>query len=165
MIRRFARDTRGAAAAEFVLAMPMMFALMFGALEAGHFFWTQHKVVKAVRDGARYATRLDVSALCNGPSVAMSTTVEDQIQNMTVSGQLASGGVPKVPGWDPDTVDVDVDCESFVATGIYSDLGAAGPLVTVSAGEVAYPSILAGLGFLDGTLALTAKSSAAVAGI
>ena len=145
--------------------LPIMLALLFGAFEAGHFFWTQHKVVKAVRDGARFATRLDVASLCNGSSAIMSSAVEGQIQNMTVSGQVGTGGVAKVPGWSSSTVDVDVDCASFVDTGIYSDLGGAGPLVTVSAGAVSYPSIFAGLGFIDGTFTISAKSSAAVTGI
>lgn len=165
MIRRFFKDRSGAAAAEFVLTLPIMLALMFGSLEAGHFFWTQHKIVKAVRDGARYATRLDVAALCNGATVVMNAAVETQIQNVTATGQVASGGVSKVPHWDPNTVDVDIECDSFVDEGIYSDLGYKGPLVRVSAGSVSYPSILAGLGFLDNTFALTAKSSAAVTGI
>jgi Flp pilus assembly protein TadG len=162
MIRRFLKDRSGAAAAEFVLTLPIMFALMFGAMEAGHYFWTQHKIVKAVRDGTRYATRLDALALCDSGAFA---ALETQIQNVTVTGQVADGGVPKVPGWSPSTVVVTPSCNSFVNTGIYADLGSNGPLVTVSAGNVAYPSILAGLGFIDGTFTLSAKSSAAVTGI
>lgn len=161
MIRSFLTDRKGAAAAELVLALPFMFALMFGAMEAGHFFWTQHKIVKSVRDGARYATRIDVAELC--PST--NTSVLDNIRNVTATGQVATGGAVKVPGWNPANVQVTISCDSFVGTGIYSDLGRNGPLVTVSSGPVQYPSILASLGFIDNSFYLSAQSSAAVMGI
>lgn len=161
MIRRFAFDTRGAAASEFVLCLPIMFALMFGAMEAGHFFWTQHKIVKSVRDGARYATRLDLADLCP----AVDTGVATDIRNITATGQVTAGGVPKVPGWNPADINVEIACDSFVDTGIYADLGERGPLVTVSSGAVQYPSILAALGFIDNSYHLSAQSSAAVMGI
>ena len=164
MIRRFLRNRGGTAAAEFVLALPMMLALLFGAMEAGHFFWTQHKIVKSVRDGARFASRLDVESLCPLPAAAPDSTLVTEIQNVTATGQF-NGGTPKVPGWLPATVDVDISCDSFVDTGIYSDLGRAGPLVTVSSGPVTYPSILGGLGFIDNSINLSAKSSAAVIGL
>lgn len=159
MIARFARNRRGTAAAEFVLALPMMLALLFGAMEAGHFFWTQHKIVKSVRDGARFASRLDVESLCAGDA-----TLLTEIRNVTATGQFA-GGRAKVPGWDPNNVNVTINCSSFVDTGIYSDLGDQGPLVTVSSGPVVYPSILGGLGFIDDSINLSARSSAAVMGI
>lgn len=168
MITRFLRNRVGTAAVEFVLTLPMMLALLFGAMEAGHFFWTQHKIVKSVRDGARFASRLDVDILCpppvgGTPSAADASVVED-IQNVTVTGQL-TGGYAKVPGWLPADVDVDIGCGAFVDTGIYSDLGRSGPLVRVSSGAVTYPSILGGLGFIDDTINLSAQSSAAVVGI
>lgn len=159
MIRRFISNRCGTAAAEFVLTLPMMLALLFGAMEAGHFFWTQHKIVKSVRDGARYASRLDVTQLC-----ANNATLLTQIRNVTANGQL-SGGTPKVPGWQAANVSVVISCNSFVDTGIYTDLGARGPLVTVSSGPVQYPSILGGLGFITNSLNLSARSSAAVVGL
>jgi hypothetical protein len=164
MMRRFIRDRRASAAAEFALTLPMMLALMFGGLEAGHFLWTEHKLIKGVRDGARYASRLKVSDLCNGTTEVMSAQTEQNIANITVTGQL-SGGTPKVPGWTPGGVAVSIGCEQFVGTGIYSDLGTPGPLVTVSAGRVAYPSLFGVLGFVTSSIQLSAKSSAAVTGI
>ncbi|MBV7265858.1 TadE/TadG family type IV pilus assembly protein [Erythrobacter ani] len=165
MIRRFRLDTRAAAATEFALALPMMLALMFVSMEAGHFFWTEHKLVKSVRDGARFATRLSVDEVCNGATNVMSPALEGQIKNLTVTGQIAAGGLPKVPGWTASNVQVTVGCQAFVGTGIYTDLGAPGPLVTVSSGNVRYPSILNGLGVIDDTVNIRAESSAAVVGI
>lgn len=168
MIKRFLRNRIGTAATEFALALPMMLALLFGAMEAGHFFWTQHKIVKSVRDGARFASRLSVDQLCpppvgGAPSQPDATRVTE-IKNVTATGQF-DGGTPKVPGWNPANVVVKPACGQFVDTGIYSDLGGQGPLVTVDSGPVIYPSILGGLGFIDNSLTLSAQSSTAVIGI
>ncbi|MBU2587837.1 MAG: pilus assembly protein [Alphaproteobacteria bacterium] len=160
MIRRFTRNRGGTAATEFALMLPLMLALIFGSMEAGHFFWTQHKIVKSVRDGARFASRLDVERLCAGDAALL-----EEIRNVTATGQFAAGGTPKVPGWDPADVVATPSCGQFVDTGIYADLGGQGPLITVDSGPVAYPSILSGLGFIDDTVNLSAKSSAAVMGI
>lgn len=165
MIRRFARNRKGTAATEFALALPMMFALMFVGMEAGHFFWTQHKLVKAARDGARFASRASVEDLCAGGTTQIDATLEQQIRNITVTGQVAHGGTPKVPGWAPADVEVTVGCQRFLATGIYTDLGTAGPLVTVSTGSVTYPAILNGLGVLTSGITMSAESNAAVMGI
>ena len=164
MMTRFRLDCTAAAAAEFALTLPMMLALMFGGFEAGHFFWTEHKLVKAVRDGARYASRLPIEDLCDGANVSMTSDVEDNIQNVTATGALA-GGRAKVPGWDPDSVIVNVGCQDFVATGIYSGLGGAGPMITVSTGGVTYPSLFNGLGVIDSTYQIGASASAAVTGV
>lgn len=165
MIGRLFRDRRGSAAVEFVLSLPMMLALLFVGMEAGHFFWTEHKLVKAVRDGARFAARAQVEDLCDGATADIDATLASEIRNLTATGQVADGGTSKVPGWDADDVVVTVGCQQFVATGIYTDLGANGPLVTVSAGSVAYPAILNSLGVLDNTVTISAESSAAVMGI
>jgi Flp pilus assembly protein TadG len=164
MIRPSLQDTKATAAAEFALALPMMLALMFGGFEAGHFFWTEHKLVKSVRDGARYASRLSVTDLCNGATAVMSDDTEANIRNVTATGSLA-GGAAKVPGWNPNQVEVTVGCQDFVATGIYTDLGAAGPMITVSTGGVTYPSLFEALGFITSNIQLSARSSAAVAGL
>ena len=164
MIRRFLACQRGSPAAEFVLALPIMLALLFGGLEAGHFFWTEHKLIKAVREGARYASRLPVEDLCEGANVVMSTDIEDNIQNVTATGTL-DGETVKVPGWDPDDVMVTVGCQDFVATGMYTGLGEAGPMITVASGTVGYPSMFEALGFIDSSFQLGARSSAAVMGI
>ena len=95
MIRHWLHDRRGSAAAEFALALPMMLALLFGGFEAGHFFWTEHKLVKAVRDGARFASRLPVDDLCNGPTDVMSSDTEALIQNVTATGKTVADAQAK----------------------------------------------------------------------
>lgn len=165
MTRRFSRDPGGSVGAEFALVLPMLLVLMFGGLEAGHFFWTEHKLIKAVRDGARYAARMDIDKLCNGATQQLDAEVQSDIQRVTSTGQVTDGGMPKVPGWSAGAVTVTVGCQQFVDTGIYTDLGAQGAIVRVSSGSVTYPSLFAGLGVIDSSIRISAESSAPVLGI
>ena len=52
---RLSSDRRGAAAAEMALVTPLLLVILFGAVELGNYFYNEHIVVKAVRDGARFA--------------------------------------------------------------------------------------------------------------
>lgn len=166
MIGQFLSDRNGTAGAEMALVLPMLLVLMFGSFEAGHFFWTEHKLIKAVRDGARYASRLSVSDLCSGATNVMSTATEDNIQLITATGQLSDAdALPLVPGWQASNVNVTVTCQGFVDTGIYTDLGGAGPVVTVSSGDVDYPSFFEQLGVIDSSYKMSAKESAPVTGL
>ncbi len=89
MIGRLTLDSRASAGVEMVLLMPILLVLMFGSLELGHYFYLEHKLVKAVRDGARYASRLSVSDLCNGASwIGNTTGAEANIKLITATGQL-----------------------------------------------------------------------------
>ena len=175
MIRsRFPADERGTAATEMALLVPLLVLLLFGGFEAGHFVWTQHKLVEAVRDGARFAGRLNINDLCDGPNAVMSPDTEDATILITRTGQLASTTArPKVPGWTAAEVDVDPQCNppESVSTGLYSDLGNScdgpckGPIVRVSAQNVPYPSLFNSLGIIDTTFTLSARSNAPVIGL
>ena len=39
------------------LVVPLMLTLMFGGLEGAYYLWNEHIAIKAVRDGARFASR------------------------------------------------------------------------------------------------------------
>lgn len=157
-------DRSGAAAFEMALILPLVLMLLFGGFEAGNFIWTQHKLTEAVRNGTRYASRLAVEDYC-GPGGSGGAAIAN-IKLVTRTGQLVDAtATPHVPGWSSDQVAVDVDCNSFVDTGIYTDLGEAGPIVTVEAQGVAYPSLFGRLGVIDPSITMTAKSSAAVTGL
>jgi Flp pilus assembly protein TadG len=176
-LRRFARQTTASASVEFALMVPMLVILLFGGAEAGHFVWTQHKLAEAVRDGARFASRLPVagtSGVCDGAADQLSSADEDNIKLITRTGQLANAGAqPVVPGWTDAQVTVEVTCDAFVNTGIYADLGDndasgtndAGPMVTVRATRVSYPALFGGWAGLSRAIPLYAKSNAAVIGI
>ena len=167
----------GAAAAEFVLLLPVLILLLFGSLEAGHFIWTQHKLVEAVRNGARFASRVEINDVCNGPVQKDTATIEANIRRVTRTGQLANADArPLVRGWTDDQVSVDFDCAAFVASGIYEDntyrdpatgkdVVAAGPLVTVTASRVRYPLLFGRLIIADPDVRMRATAHAAVIGV
>ena len=165
-VGRLHREQRGSAGAEFALVLPMLLVLLFAGLEAGHFIWTQHKLAEGVRDGARFAARMNINDVCGTSSVV--DPIKAQVRLLTRTGQLADANArPRVPGWTDGQVVVDFpgNCQAFMPTGIYSDLGRNGPLVTVTATNVAYPSLFQSLGVLSSTIQLTAKSNAAVTGL
>lgn len=121
--------------------------------------------MKSVRDGARYAARqaFDQYAGC-----APSSTVVDSTRNVTRTGQVASGGMPRVAGWtNPATITVTAVCNragSFQNQGIYRNLTVGAPVVIVSA-TVPYRPLFAQIGLGSLTLNLNASSEAAVTGI
>lgn len=171
--RPFLSDRSGGAGAEMALILPVLLILLFGGFEAGHFVWTEHKLVEAVRDGARFAARMPIDQACDGGTSVLSSTKAAEIRLLTRTGQIANtAAMPKVPGWTDGEVSVTVNCDSFVDTGIYTALGSdssgtalKGPVVTVSALNVNYPSLLHGLGILNSTVQISASTNAAVIGI
>jgi len=49
------RRSRGASAVEFALIMPLFFLLLFGIVDFGWYFFNQHTIQYATREGARLA--------------------------------------------------------------------------------------------------------------
>ena len=163
---RFLSDTGGAAAAEMALLVPLLMVLMFVCFEGGYFLWNEHKVVKGVRDGARYAGRLSFGDYNCGAGT-IDTTAAANIRNLTRTGQLADGGTPVVAGWSDSDVIVSVACQT--SDGIYDGNSGNAPVVTVTA-QVPYPpsplTALAGaLGFSVGTIDLNAEAQSSVMGL
>ena len=168
LIYRLGRDSRGAAAAEMALVVPLLLTLVFGAMELGKYFLDQHVLITSVRDGARYAARrsfFDYTGCSSG-------VVQNDVYELTRTGKL-SGGAPRLSYWPDDaaTVTVTVDCTSGLGyEGIYRNLDIDddgvvddAPVVTVSA-SVPYQSLLGSIGFSVIDLELNARSQAAVAG-
>jgi Flp pilus assembly protein TadG len=163
---RFLNDQRGSAATEMALILPLLLVLLFGGFEGGHFLWTQHKLVEGVRDGVRFASRQEVLQVCDGATPIISAGKVAQIKLLTRTGQIDNASaVARVPGWTDAQVNVVISCQAFVDTGIYNNLGGAGPVVTVTANGVRYPSLFRQLGLIDPTILMRARSSAAVVGI
>lgn len=147
------------------LILPMLIAIMFGGFEGGAYLWTEQKVVKAVRDGARFAARQSFSVFdCSGITDA---TVLARVQNLTRTGET-SGGTAKIVGWDDnDQVTVTAACqtgESYSDQGVYATETGGAIHVTVSA-TVPYPSLFGTLGFDTTGATVTASANAAVMGI
>lgn len=144
--------------------LPLLLALLFVGFEGGYFLWNEHKVVKGVRDGARYAGRLSYTDYdCDG---SVDSTAETGIKNLTRTRKL-TGGTAAIPGWADTGVTVSVACQT--QGGIYEINANNAPVVTVSA-LVPYPSspltALAGaLGFNISGIHLRAEAESPVVGL
>jgi Flp pilus assembly protein TadG len=181
----FLRDEGASAAVEMALVTPILLALLFGSVELGNFFMTEHAVEKGVRDGARYAARLPFAATYTCTSdpatVFADPGATNNIINVTKTGAVSGTGFPRLDasywdrtcGTDTQTVTVSVSCvdkdnidtENTGNTGIYTGLsGTKIPVVTVSA-RVKYLSVLGTLGFKTTNLCLNAESKAALQGL
>lgn len=169
---RLLRSTRGAAAVEMALVTPLLLIIMMGSFELGNYFMNEHKLVKAVRDGARFAARQNFSnydACLGSPG----GTVVADTRTLVMTG-LLSGGTNKLRNWTATTVNVTMNCSATVdgqpMSGIYRDRKDASgtltgaPRVTVTA-TVPYQSVLGSLGFSGIGLNLNASQNAAVMGI
>jgi Flp pilus assembly protein TadG len=159
------RDRRATASVEMALSLPLLIALLFGAFELGNYFMTEHIVVKAVRDGARYAARRPYSDYAG---CTPSGSVITDTQNVTRTGQVASGGEPRFESWsDPDSITVRAECDTsgpYADAGVFVNAPDGAPVVRVSA-TVPYTPLFAQLGIARATLHLNAQSEAAVTGI
>ena len=162
-ILQVAKCKSGAAAVEMALVTPLVLIIMFSSFELGNYFLQEHVVTKAVRDGARYAAR---RSFAEYPGCAPSATVERETRNVTRTGRVADGGIPRISNWtSPSSVSVSAICDtSGTYTGIYTDVSIGAPIVTVSA-TVTYNTLFGLLGLGSGTLTLTAQSQAAVMGV
>lgn len=169
-VRRFIYGTRGAAAAEMALILPLSILLLFTSLEAGHYFYQQHQVVKALRDGARFAARQSFDDInCRGGSPSpIPAGIESNIQSLTRTGQVG-GTTPRVANWDNNNlVTVTVTCPPPLSgqtdhTGIY-DSAEPAPQVNVST-RLNYDSLFNGLGVITDSAVLGATQQATVMGI
>jgi Flp pilus assembly protein TadG len=167
--RHLIGNRRGAAAAEMALVLPLLTFLLFGSAELGNFFLNEHAVAKAVRDGARYASRLPMS---DYPGCTPTSDAETRIRNVTRTGTIAGATAGnRLAYWEDTmagspTITVTAACDtSGTFTGIYDGLTMGVPKVTVSA-TVPYQSLFGIFGlFNDTTFNLRASSQAAVMGI
>lgn len=156
----FLSDRSGAAAVEMVLILPVALALILTTFEGGFYFICEHRVVKGVRDAARYAARLDLSNYaCPGATFSGSAAT---VQNLARTGKL-SGGTTGVTGWVNGDVAIAVTCLSG-QSGIYAKTGGYAPRVRVST-RVVYPSIMGAMGFTSATIHITAAAQSPVIGL
>lgn len=161
-LARFWADRRAVAAAEMALVTPMLIILMFGSFELARYFLDEHVVVKAVRDGARYAGRLHFSDFT---CATASAGAVQSIREITRTGALG-GTTPRLSYWtSPATITVSVTCDtSGNYSGIYDGVAMGAPVVTVSA-SIPYVSLFGMVGFNTTGLALNASSESPVMGI
>ncbi|HXH53928.1 MAG TPA: TadE family protein [Sphingomicrobium sp.] len=158
------RSRSGTAAAEMALVTPLLMVIMFGAMELGYYFYSEHIVVKAVRDGARYASRQSF-AKYGCPDENVDGDVVTTVRNVTRTNQVAPGGTPRLAYWDNgSTIDVAVRCEDADEYGAFYTGMNAVPVVVVTA-TVPYQSLFSMIGFDARSLNLNATSEVPVMGV
>jgi Flp pilus assembly protein TadG len=171
--RNMLKDQRAAAAAEMALVVPLLLALGMGGVEVGNYFLDEHRLEKAVRDGARYAARQDfsnyTSTSCDTTTPAdVPTSLKSNTQTIVEQG-LLSGGTDLLPNWSNATFTVQFYCPTIDVTpgGIYtSTSGAAPPAVVIVSATIPYvPVAVSGFGFNATGFQLNAQEQASVTGI
>jgi Flp pilus assembly protein TadG len=170
-IRDLLRDSHATAAVEMALVAPLLLGLMFGSVELGNYFYNEHKLVKSVRDSARYAARQRFSnySACTG---APTDPVPANAELMARKGTIDSTAADLLPNWGSATFSISMTCVTSLADGsggnynlggIYANVSA--PTVVVTA-TLPYQSILGtAFGFSSFGLTLSATQSAAVVGL
>jgi len=179
-------DRAGTAGAEMALVTPLLMIIMFGAFDLGNYFYSQHVVVKAVRDGARYAARQGfghyscptgsaTGSVVDAGGVTAATLIAN-VSDVTRTGKLHpvttdAKDSPRLGYWtstydSPDTaVKLTVRCTPITNySGIYKGATGGVPSVRVSA-DVKYLSLFNTIGFDATTLYMRAESEAAVMGL
>lgn len=139
-LRRFGRDTAGAALIEFTVLAPLLIGLMCGVAEFGQALRQYHVMEKGVRDAARYLSRVPANPPCTGLTDPNWATYVSQARNLAIYG-VTTSGTPLFRGWsntatvlvpDPPCVanprpnGADLPKITVTATAPYADMGMLG---------------------------------------
>jgi Flp pilus assembly protein TadG len=169
MTRALSSNIHGAAAAEMALVLPILLALIFGALEVGNYFRSEHVLIKGVRDGAVYAARQEISNYdCSTPNPTVPATVVNNSKALVRTGQL-SGGADRLPLWADGSTSFTIDAACVTTAGgttllgIYQVNGGQVPVITVTA-DLPYQSVVGILGFATTGFRVRAAQQAVVIG-
>jgi Flp pilus assembly protein TadG len=90
-LRRIAGKSRGSAAIEFALVMPLLFMLLSAVVDWGHYMSVRVSIARATMDGARAgaASRDDLSTAGNEVQIAANARTLAVLQGM---GRACGGG-------------------------------------------------------------------------
>ena len=168
------RNRRGNAAAEMALVAPMLLIIMLGCTELGNYFWNEHVLLKAVRDGARYAGRQPFSNYsgCSSTGTDLSSaTIGTNTKLIVQKGSLDSTQSDLLPNWSSATFTV--TCQSVTSAGgqsmtggLYNDNPAGVADIVIVTTTLTYrPIVAVALGFSGVGTTLYAQSQAAVSGL
>ncbi len=83
------RSRRGNAAIEFALAFGLLWLLLTGVFRLGYSMYLYHRLLGAVSEAARYASRVTFDA---------NHSFVPTVRNLAVYGQPSQGTAPVVPG-------------------------------------------------------------------
>ena len=175
------RDTRGAAAAEMVLVLPLLLVIMSSSVELGNYMLDEHTLLRAVRDGARFAARQPFSTYsgCNGTAANIPTpgTAGSPYENTKLivqKGTLDSTGSNLLPNWSDASTQfsVQMTCSTTAGGvqmgGIYSGntMGTANVAANVRVyARIKYRPLLGLFGFTGNGFYVDAADQAAVTGV
>jgi Flp pilus assembly protein TadG len=106
-LRRFVRQTRGAAIIEFALVVPILFMMVWGIISFTRAYQRMNALTASLREGARTASTLDsVTSLANRRdkvkatmrtfSSAFGYTVDTALVTVSASGAAGTGGTVTV---------------------------------------------------------------------
>ncbi|MCW1381599.1 pilus assembly protein [Novosphingobium sp. KCTC 2891] len=165
------RDQSGAAAVETMLIAPVAVMVMALAMESGHFLYSEHQVLKGVRDAARYASRLPLDTWnCTAATAEANLSSGNArwlpIARVAVYGNVAGGTSPRLWTWSAAAADGEVvirySCVGQT-TGLYSALRFAPRIVVIA--KPNYPSLFGTLTGFRSSLRLFAQQQAVGVGI
>ena len=166
-LRRFGRDVAGSAAVETVLIMPLAILVMVAAMEAGNYLYSEHQVVKGVRDAARFAGRVLPLSTCASASAEADLPSTDPawqtIANVAVYGSTANTGPRRLWTWNANGTDVVIRYACVAQTGLYTSTGFAPQIAVI--GKPTYPSLFGTMTGLTSSYRLYSRQQAAGVGI
>ena len=160
-------NTRATAAIEMALVAPLLCLIMLGSAELGRYFYNEHIMVKAVRDGAVFASRQSIDKF-NCTSGAIDSGVVTSTSNLIKTGALANG-TNLLRQWSGSGTSLTMTLACVTAAGgttlggIYTANGGLVPVITVTA-STPYTPIFNGFGLWSG-FSLNASEEASVIGI
>lgn len=154
------------------MVTPLLLILMMGCVELGNYFWNEHALLKAVRDGARYAARQNFNnfSTCTSAGTDLSAgSVGSDTKRVVEKGSLDSTQPDLLPNWS--TATFKLTCTSTASaggqtmSGLYKN-NANGAVVVIVETTLTYRPVLAvALGFSGVGKNLYAQSQAAVTGL
>jgi Flp pilus assembly protein TadG len=170
---RLVGDRRGNAAVEMAMVTPLLLILMFGSVELGNYFWNEHTLLKAVRDGARFAARQGFNSFstCSSTGTDLSSaTVGSNTKKVVQKGSLDSTQPDLLPNWSTATFKLTATCATTqvggqTMSGLYKNDPNGWTKVTVETTLTYRPVLAVALGFSGVGYQLYGRSEAAVTGL
>ena len=148
------------------LVLPLLLTIMFGSLELGNYFMNEHTLVKAVRDGSRFAARQSFTNYTSCSGSPGGTVVADT--RHVVRMGYRTGGTIITPRIEDTDISVTTSCKTTAGgqtmSGIYTGRVNGAQIVLVDA-TVNYQPIIGFFGIPVPSMKLKARSEAAVAGM
>lgn len=84
------RDQRGSVVVEFVITLPLIFAMLVLIAEFGRAIWYHHVVTKGVRDATRYLSRAPAAELA---------TYSERARWLAMTGRPDTSAAPAYAWW------------------------------------------------------------------